>query len=510
MEGDDTTQSGTTRSRHRATATSIPQEHAGRPQLVVLEGSKVGQTFPVQMETVIGRKLDATISLEDGEVSRRHAIIHRTDVEQFTIEDLASRNGTMVNGVPVNEPCELKLGDRIQLGSRVLLQLTRYEPIEDQLRHRQRLETLGRLAAGFAHDLNNMLAVITTNLDFLDGCGAVGDQSVMESLADIRNAAEHAARLTPRFLAFARPDERSVGPIDITTMCEEVAQVARRTFGSTIRVEVDIAAGLRSTGSITDLHQALMNLCINARDAMPDGGVLTITAALSSAAPSKQTQDRTERVVVRVHDDGQGMDETTQRRVFEPFFTTKSGGRGWGLGLATVRDTVRSHGGEISVNSSVGSGTAFTIQLPALAVDTHSSRDTLPPHDVPVPPPTRGRLLIVDDEVMVRRGMRRLLERHGFCILEAHSLDEGLSLYTSGDRPDAVIIDVDVRGEERRSEVVVEEIRRIDPKARIIVYSGDSSIVERHGDAVTWIQKPARIQQLLDVLARALKVAERG
>lgn len=499
--GDDTTDSSTAKMPKQRFATAGRHQPAGRPQLVVLEGQKVGQTFPLQTETVIGRKADCHIRLEDAEVSRRHALIRRIGPEEMVLEDLGSRNGTMVNGIPV-DMCKLALGDRIQLGSRVLLQLTRYEPIEDQLRHRQRLETLGRLAAGFAHDLNNMLTVITTNLDLLEQGSSdspPSEEASLECIADIRKAAAHAAKLTPRFLAFARPDQRSVGTVDVSSMCEEVALIARRTFGSGIRVTTDIARGLEVLGSMTDLHQALMNLCINARDAMPQGGQLAIHAALK---PAKE--ESASRVVINVQDSGEGMDEATRKRIFEPFFTTKREGGGSGLGLATVCETVKAHGGEIDVRSKVGTGSTFTIRLPTFALSRTAPGDTLPPASS-AEPARRRRVLVIDDEAMVRTAMRRLLERHGYVVTEARAWDEAMDAYTSGQRPDAVILDLEVP----RSERTLEELVALDADARIVVHTSRDILVEHLGPNVHRLSKPALAAELLRavdaVLAPAFK-----
>jgi signal transduction histidine kinase/CheY-like chemotaxis protein len=478
--------------RHRSTVAR--DSHSERAQLVLLAGDNVGQIFPVHKEALLGRHEEAEVRVDDTEVSREHAKIRATAMGSFVLKDLDSRNGTMLNGARI-EQAKLELGDRIQLGSRIVLQFMRYEPVEDQIRHRQRLETLGRLSAGLAHDLNNMLAVIAANLEFLDM--VVNEEDIKsteldECIADIKTATEQAGKLTPRFLDFARADERTQSRIDVSQMCDEVGQVVRRTFNRQVRVESNVARDLFVNGSNTDLHHVMMNLCVNARDAMPEGGNLRIEASMVT--------DDTPHVLLRVSDDGMGMPEDTQARIFEPFFTTKARGSGVGLGLATVRDIVRAMGGEIRVESTPHKGSTFTVRLPAAERPTHVSGG----HQA-IEMVTPGVVLVVDDEAIVRRGLVRLLEHHGHQVLEAKGKDDALATYASTPKPDVVILDLDLAGSS--GEDTLAELLRLDPRASVILHSGDkrraNSRLAKQLGAKTSMIKPASP----GTLGRALQVA---
>ncbi|HZO14388.1 MAG TPA: FHA domain-containing protein, partial [Polyangiaceae bacterium] len=308
------------RAEKRATSQTVPRPPADRVQLVVVAGARVGQTFPVQHSTLIGRAEEASVQIDDAEISRRHALVRNIGEDRYIVEDLESRNGTVVNGVRI-ERSELHLGDRIQLGSRLVLQFVRHERIEDVLRHQQRLETLGRLCVGVAHDLNNMLAVILSNLECieleLDGAGKPSSV-VNDCLDDLKTATDHAAKLTPRLLAFGRPDERNMMRIDLSALCSELLPVLRRSLPRNIDVQSNIKPSLAVHGIAADLQQVLMNLCINARDAMKDGGTLHIEARLEP--PTESGSPR--RIGIRVSDTGEGMDDAVRTRIFEPFFTT--------------------------------------------------------------------------------------------------------------------------------------------------------------------------------------------
>ena len=259
--------------------------------------------------------------------------------------------------------------------------------LESRLAQAQKLEAVGRLAGGIAHDFNNILTVITGNADLAAGLLTPGHPAG-PFVDDIRTAGARATGLTRQLLTFSRQGPAELRPLDINAAVAESERLLRRLIGANVALTCDFAAGLPPVkADPAMIHQVVVNLAVNARDAMPAGGTLRVrTAAYGSG------------VRLSVADSGVGMDERVQARLFEPFFTTKPVGQGVGLGLATVYGIVGKLGGEIRVRSAVGRGTTFEIDLPAsssLVADT-------PPAAAPPRPGGAGRVLLVEDEDGVR------------------------------------------------------------------------------------------------------------
>lgn len=486
----------------------------GRARLVVLTGPELGRKYTLSSTTVLGRGADATIVLDDAEVSRKHALIRRADDGTFVLEDLGSRNGTLVNGVPVDRR-RLVFGDKVQVGSRLVLLFTLRDPVEEQLLQRQRLEALGRLGAGIAHDFNNMLGAVLASLDYLrtqpDG-RTLDDPRVRECLEDIHAAAARAAELTPRLLSFARGGSRESSPVDVSLLAAEVVQLARRTFDRSIKIVADIQPGLLVVGDRIELHQVLMNLCLNARDAMPRGGTLTIEARMATVDQLSHVPLRSlePHVVVRVIDTGAGMDEPTRDRIFEPFFTTKPGGMGYGLGLATVHEVVTAHGGHVEAQSELGQGSTFLVYLPTgTPRRAQKAIATIDRRAEPLRPARVGGaiVLLVDDEEIVRRATARLLRQAGHEVVEARDGVEALEVWGKADpKPDLVLLDLDMpnmAGDEAQR-----RLRAESPEVRILFVTGhgDESreLALREEGALGFLRKPCHARVLLDEVERIL------
>ena len=226
-----------------APAQRITQERlisGGPARLIVMEGPQAGQKIKIDGDIVLGRAIDSTVVLEDPEVSRSHVRITRTPGGAYVLEDLGSRNGTLINGLPVDRQL-LIFGDKIQIGPRVLILFAPFDPIEDQLLQRQRLEALGRVGAGVAHDLNNMLGAISASIDFLTRLPAdcpVGSTEVKDSVADVRTALTQASELARGILKFARGRSRGHALIDLSQICLEVIRLAHHTFDRAITLTV--------------------------------------------------------------------------------------------------------------------------------------------------------------------------------------------------------------------------------------------------------------------------------
>ncbi len=351
-----------------------PIKAAGR--LVCVVGYQAGQVYVLgHQPSIIGRAVEADICLESADVSRRHARIewHR---DRFVLRDLGSRNGISVNGVPVQSH-ELQVGDRIQIGTSSMLIYAHHDELEQRAMRLQKLESLAQLAGGMVHDFRNTLAIISGSADFAAEMLAKRsgeDPDLLQSLQDIRGACSATAELTQRLLYFSRRDPAAESSqFRLLALVEEVLGLVRRTFASTrqIKIAVEIDPRLEVCGQRGDLHHAVLNLCFNARDAMPDGGTVTIRGeprqfdqadALSRHLPSAGRY-----VEISVSDTGVGIDERSSGRIFEPFFTTKAAGEGTGLGLSTVYRIATNHGGNVVVESKVGQGTTFRIFLPDAA-----------------------------------------------------------------------------------------------------------------------------------------------
>lgn len=447
-------------------------------RLIVLAGRETGRRYRLSGSLVLGRSDECDVQLDDTRVSRRHASLTR-DGDQWVLEDLGSRNGTLVNGERLTGRRALAFGDRVQLSPETVLVFAREDPLEDRLLHLQQMEVIGQLAAGTAHDFNNLLNVIAAGVSHvgtLDPSTPLGDADVRECLDDIRSAATRAADLTGRLLTIARRDSGGIGSskqrVDVSALAEEVLALVRRTFDRSIRIESRIDPDLVVVGDYAALHQVLMNLCINARDAMPQGGTLSVVAerAQVPGVPGPP------HVVITVRDTGVGMDEQTRSRVFEPFFTTKARGTGSGLGLATAYEVVTSHGGAIEVESAKGKGAAFTVRLPAAAPQAERAgrreRAARPKTQDggALDPGRAARVLIVDDEELVRRGLGRLVRAAGYEVLFAADGRQALAIYTSERRPDLVLLDLDMPNLSGAETLV--HLKRIDPGARVVLVSG--------------------------------------
>jgi two-component system, cell cycle sensor histidine kinase and response regulator CckA len=496
----------------------ITQERAiggGPARLIVVEGPQAGQKFKIDGDVVLGRAIDSTVVLEDPEVSRSHLRITRNHVGAYTIEDLGSRNGTLVNGIPIQKQF-LIFGDKIQVGPRVLILFAPFDPIEDQLLQRQRLEALGRVGAGIAHDLNNMLGAISASIDYLGRLPAdrpVGAAEVKDSVADIRTALTQASELARGILKFARGRSRGHALVDLSVVCHEVIRLAHHTFDRAILLEQEIAPNLVVSGDQAELHQVIMNLCLNARDAMPEGGVLRIRAELLDPQRHEPGTSARQRVLIAIEDSGSGMDEATRARIFEPFFTTKPEGAGFGLGLSTVREVVGMHGGQVEVASAPGKGTSFFIYLPASAGQPMPVRITSGHRDLRPNSQESALILLVDDEEVVRRSTARLLRQAGHEVLEAPGGKEATQIYANAERyPDLVILDLDMpylNGEQTQRVIL-----SIDPKARILFMSGHEDFIRESstsiGNAAGYLRKPCNVTLLLSTVTDVLHTDNLG
>jgi signal transduction histidine kinase len=335
-----------------------------RDRLVCVVGQDAGRTFGLAGSTLeIGRGSDVEVRLLAHDVSRRHARITRT-TSGTTIEDLASVNGTYVNGVLVKSRRRIEIGDRIQIGNTILV-YTRHDELEQRLQKLQRLEAMSDLARGIAHDFNNMLTVIVSGLDELSQST---DPELRRNVEAMTQAASSATQLAKRLMRVGRNNPTTGGRVEVGKVVREAAAIAQTLLPRSVWLETDVPATIRIHADAPELIQALINLILNARDAMPDGGCIRIAASEvtidGDRALHHQLVSGSTYVEVLVSDSGVGMDDLIRARIFEPFFTTKPPGKGAGLGLAMVFSTVRNHVGAIEVDSAPGEGTTVRLLLP--------------------------------------------------------------------------------------------------------------------------------------------------
>jgi two-component system, cell cycle sensor histidine kinase and response regulator CckA len=355
----------------------------------------------------------------------------------------------------------------------------RRRKLEEQVRQSQKMEAVGRLAGGVAHDFNNLLTVINGCADLLLR-EAPADAQTHELADEIRRAGEQAAALTKQLLAFGRRQIVAPTVLDLNDVVREVERMLRRLIGEHIELAVELdPAGGRVKADPSLLAQLLMNLAVNARDAMPQGGTLTVRTA--------QIGDK---VVVTVADTGVGMDAATRARIFEPFFTTKPVGEGTGLGLATVHSIVEQAGGAIAVESEPNRGTTFRIELPACH-DVAPAKATVYVRRADLR--SRETILLVEDEDLVRSLARRVLEGRGYQVYAAPCGAEALELFDQlPGRPDLVVTDVVMPGMGGRE--LAERLRDRQPDLPVLFMSGyTTDDVLRQGiqaEAVHFLQKP--------------------
>jgi signal transduction histidine kinase/CheY-like chemotaxis protein len=375
--------------------------------------------------------------------------------------------------------------------------------LEEQLRHSQKMEAVGRLAGGVAHDFNNLLTVIRMSVEALVDVAA-NDADAQEAIDDARDATNRAADLTHDLLAFARKqtlDRKDVGVADILHGME---RMVRRVMPASIKLVVDIA---EDAGQVladkNQIEQVLLNLAINACDAMGDRGTLSVradTTMVSSKEAAQRHVTPGSYVRLAVTDTGTGIDEKTLAAIFEPFFTTKEVGRGTGLGLAVAHGIVAQHGGQIEVESEVGKGSTFIVLLPR---SRPSIREVAV--DTPLPPKSRNgeTVLLVEDEPAVRRAVQRTIERLGYRVLPANDGEDALRIAESLNEIDLLLSDVVMPGIDGPE--LASRLRARWPDLRVLFLTGYSSNRLARSDAVgpgdRVLQKPYQVGEL----ARAMR-----
>jgi PAS domain S-box-containing protein len=362
-------------------------------------------------------------------------------------------------------------GDLVQIRG-YLFDDTKRKLLEEQLLQAQKLESLGTLAGGIAHDFNNILGIILGHSALMERLK--GDpQKLSESIETITKATLRGAGLVKQLLTFARKTEALFETVSINDMIREINKLLKGIFPRTITVSTSLQQDLPTiVADAGQIHQVLLNLCVNARDAMPKGGTLSISVrTIEGESVSSRFARATARqyVQIEVADTGSGMDESTRQRIFEPFFTTKAPGKGTGLGLAVVFGVIENHNGFIDVRSAPGEGTGFTVFLPIpeLAPEV-SQRARKGVEEI-----TGGTetILVIEDEEMLRNLAKGILVSKGYTVLTAEDGMQGVEMYQSHQKEIAVVLS-DIGLPILSGQDVLKRIREVNPKAKVILASG--------------------------------------
>ena len=454
-----------------------------------LEGRKIFEVFPF-LEDRVREEYRRTFAGSGTLITREHQLVGGEEIETETRKIPIVEDGRVVRVVTV------------------IRDMTDEVRAQERLRQADKLNALGQLAGGIAHDFNNQLTAILGYAQLLGHRTA--DPELREFAEAIGTIATRSADLTRQLLAFARKERAGSETIDLHALLDELVRMLARTIDPRIAVRARLEApAARTTGDPGQLQSAFLNLALNARDAMPEGGELTfltdlvpLDEAQARAAPEGLAAGRYLRV--RVADTGLGMTEAVRRRLFEPFFTTKEPGHGTGMGLAAVYGTIRNHRGTVRVESEPGRGTVFTVLLPL--ADRPAAAERPAPDGGLVP--GRGHVLVAEDRPAVLQVTTRLLHQLGYRVSARPDGLAALELYREAWREiDLVLLDVMMPG--LSGAAAFREMRRINPAVRAVLTSGhplgpdEERLLEEPG--VRFIQKPFGLSDLARCVSCALR-----
>ena len=386
--------------------------------------------------------------------------------------------------------------------------ITEKKQLETQFLRAQRMESLGTLAGGIAHDLNNVLTPIMMTVQLLET--KLQDEQSLEWLSIMETNVKRGADLVKQVLSFSRGLEGQRKTLEVGRLISEIEQIAKQTFSRAIEVRTDVPQQNLWTisGDATQLHQVLMNLCVNARDAMQEGGILEISVRNQWIDAHYARMNFEAKVgpyvVITVSDTGAGISKETVDKIFEPFFTTKELGKGTGLGLSTVMGIVKSHGGFVNVSSEIGKGTQFKVYLP---VKQSGATDCTQAGQQELPPGQGELILVVDDEDSIREVTKTLLETNDYRVLVASDGIEAIALYTQHKAEISAVL-IDMMMPSMDGPTAIRVLKKINPQVKIIGVSGlvsNHKMIELVGNSVkTFLPKPYTSNELLKNLQAVL------
>lgn len=398
----------------------------------------------------------------------------------------------------------------------IIIDITMRKNLERQFQQAQKMEAIGRLAGGIAHDFNNILTGIIINLNMATN-ELSQDHPAMEYIADIEIAAKKATDLVRKILAFSRKKENIPERVDLNQSVEEVRSVIGRTIGEDIEVETKPGTSLPPIWiERSNVTQIIMNIILNARDAMPRGGKISIETSLHKVS-NQETKlfsflKPGKYVSLKISDTGEGMDEETRSHIFEPFFTTKDEKKGTGLGLSMVYGLVKQAGGYIFVDSAPGEGTVFTILFPIYNEIIKGERPVEETHRAtpvkPVKKSTDKNILVVDDDKIISKLLCKLLEKEGYKVTPASSGKEAKEKFNSMEENSQLVI-TDVKLPDTSGFEVIEDIKRQNPDVKVIYMSGYSNeefdeLKMTNLRSENFLPKPFQAKDLIEMVNRVL------
>jgi PAS domain S-box-containing protein len=386
--------------------------------------------------------------------------------------------------------------------------VTEKKQLEAQFLRAQRMESIGTLASGIAHDLNNILTPILANAQLLQMRLKNLDERNQRMLKTIEVNTKRGALLVQQVLSFARGVEGKHTILQIKHVIWEIQQIVEQTFPKFITVQTEVSKDLWTVaGNSTQLHQVLMNLCVNARDAMPEGGLLKITAEnffIDEGYARLNLEAKVGAyVVVTVSDQGTGISPEIIDRIFEPFFTTKEIGKGTGLGLSTVIGIIKSHGGFVNVTSSMGKGTQFKLFLPAV-----NAIEKAEAHDQHIPGGHGELILVVDDEAAIREVCQMALEAYDYQVLIAEDGIQAVAHYIEH-KDEISLVLVDMMMPAMDGATTIRTLQKINPRVKIIAASGlassDQIAIAAQLGVQTFLPKPYTAEELVKLITNVLQ-----
>ena len=497
-----------TRERDRAWKLSRDMQLVLDPDGIVLAANQATEILGWQPHEVVGRSYREFVHADDL-LDTEQALDRVADAQRPTYENRCRhQDGSYrwLSWVTANDAGQLYASGRdvtVQKQQAVALAAA-----EEALRQSQKMEAVGQLTGGIAHDFNNMLAVVMGSLDLLRR--RLGDDPrAHHHLDGAVEGATRAALLTQRLLAFARQQPLSPQPLDANRLVANMSELLRHSIGADIRLQTTLAGGLWHTlADPNQLENVLLNLAVNARDAMPDGGCLTIETGNAPWPPARaggNAPDGGDHVLIAVSDTGSGMPPEVLGRAFDPFFTTKEVGKGTGLGLSQVYGFVRQSGGHVKLFSEPGQGTTVKIYLPRLRDETSIATDAAS-HPSAAPAGRQELILVVEDEPAVRRFSTDALQELGYRVLEADGAATALQLLDG--HPDIALLFTDVVMPDINGRKLADEARRRRPGLPVLFTTGYSRDAVIHQSLanhdVALLGKPFTVDELAAKVRRML------